>query len=132
MAISDPIADLLTKVRNASAAKLERVDVPASRLKARLLEVLKREGFIRAYQPMDLGPQKALRIYLKFLPGRRPVITHVTRISKPGLRRYAGAEGVGRVVSGRGIAVLSTSRGLLTDQEARQARVGGEVLCEIW
>ena len=132
MAISDPIADLLTKVRNASAAKLERVDVPASRLKISLLDVLKREGFIRSYQPMAVGPKKALRIYLKFLAGRRPVITDVVRISKPGLRKYTGADGVRRVISGRGIAVLSTSRGLMTDQEARQARVGGEVLCHIW
>ena len=131
MAVSDPIADMLTKVRNGGRARLPHVDVPASHLKARLLELLKREGFIRSFQPMEVGVKQSLRIYLKFLPGRRSAVATVRRVSRPGLRQYCGADRVPHVINGRGIAVLSTSRGLLTDQEARQARVGGEVLCYI-
>ena len=131
MSVSDPIADMLTKVRNGGYARLPHVDVPASRVKAGLLEVLKREGFIRSFQPMAVGIKKSLRIYLEFLPGRRPAVVKVRRVSRPGLRQYCGADQVPHVINGRGIAVLSTSRGLLTDQEARQARVGGEVICYI-
>ena len=131
MAVSDPIADLLTKLRNASRAGLPHVDVPGSRLKARLLEILKREGFIRSFQWMDVGSHKELRVYLRFI-GRRPLLMQAVRISKPGLRTYVGASAVPKVVSGRGIAVLSTSRGLMTDDEARKSRVGGEVLCHVW
>ena len=132
MAISDPMADLLTKLRNASRARQEHVDVPGSRLKANVLDLLKREGFIRSYQWMEVGAKKSLRVYLRFLPGRRPVLSELVRISKPGLRHYAGAADVKRVISGRGIAILSTSRGLMTDEEARQAKVGGEVLAKVW
>ncbi len=132
MASSDPIADLLAKMRNDSRARLAHVEVPASRLKVTLLDLLKREGFIRSYQPMSVGAKKSLRIYLRFLPGHRPVFSQLRRVSKPGLRKYIGAAAMPRVVNGRGIAVLSTSGGLMTDEEARRAHVGGEVLCHIW
>ena len=132
MASSYPIADLLTKVSNASRARMEQVEVPASRVKVRLLDLLKREGFIRSYRPLAVGAKKSLRIYLRFLPGRRPVFTRLRRVSKPGWRQYLGADRMLRVVNGRGIAVISTSRGLMTDEEARKAHVGGEVLCHIW
>jgi len=132
MASSDPIADLLAKMSNASRARLAHVEVPASRLKVTLLDLLKREGFIRSYQPMSVGAKQSLRIYLRFLPGRRPVFSQLRRVSKPGLRKYIGAAAMPRVVNGRGIAVLSTSGGLMTDEEARRAHVGGEVLCHIW
>ena len=131
MAVTDPIADLLTKLRNASRAGHAQVDVSASRLKVHLLEILKREGFIRSFQPMQAGARKEVRVYLKFI-GRRPILTQAVRISKPALRKYVGAASLPKVISGRGIAVLSTSRGLMTDAEARQQRVGGEVLCHVW
>ena len=103
----------------------------ASRVKVSLLELMKRQGFIRSFQPMAVGVKKSLRIYLKFLPGRRPAVCMVRRVSRPGLRQYCGADRVPHVINSRGIAVLSTSRGLMTDREARQAQVGGEVICYI-
>ena len=132
MSVSDPIADMLTKVRNGGRARQPHVDVPASKIKVSLLELMKRQGFIRSFQPMAVGVKKSLRIYLKFLPGRRPAVAQAQRVSRPGLRRYCSADRVPHVINSRGIAVLSTSRGLMTDREARKERVGGEVLCYLW
>ncbi len=130
---TDPIADLLTRLRNAVRARHPRVDVPSSKLKTEIARILKEEGFISTYKLVDDNkPRKTLRLFLKFTPDRRSVITGLRRISRPGSRRYLGAAKIRPVVGGLGISILTTPRGLMTGRAARQARVGGEVLCEIW
>jgi len=130
---TDPIADLLTRLRNAARARHPRVDVPSSKLKTEIARILKEEGFISTYKLVDDNkPRKTLRLFLKFTPDRRSVITGLRRISRPGSRRYLGASKIRPVVGGLGISILTTPRGLMTGRAARQARVGGEVLCEIW
>ena len=130
--LTDPIADMLTRLRNANAAGHEKVDIPASRLKGEIARILKNEGFIKGYKLIDEGAQGVLRIYLKYGAGNERVFRGISRASKPGLRVYARARKIPRVLSGMGIAILSTSRGVMTDREARTQGVGGEVLCRIW
>lgn len=132
MAAVDPLANALTKIRNASRAGHATVQVSPSRLTHRMLEILKREGFIRAYKVSGQAPHQQLRVYLKYLPDRSPAITQLVQISKSGRRSYRRANDLPRVLSGLGKAVLTTSRGLMTDKEARHQKVGGEVLCYVW
>jgi len=132
MSVSDPIADMLTVIRNGCHAKLKRVEVPASRMKTEILKVLLRERFISNYKYIEDGKQGKLRIYLRYTDDERPVITGIKRVSTPGLRRYADARKIPRVQGGLGIAIISTSRGVITDKEARKLGVGGEVICKVW
>jgi small subunit ribosomal protein S8 len=130
--MTDPIADMLTRIRNANAVRHESVEIPASKIKRQIAEILKREGFIRDAEYIDDGKQGVIRIFLKYGPNNERVITGLKRISKPGLRVYVKSTEVPRVLRGLGIAILSTSKGVMTDKEARQAKVGGEVLAYIW
>ena len=132
MQITDPIADMLTRIRNAGTAKHETVDVPASEMKKAIAEILLNEGFIKAYQIVDNGTQGIIRITLKYLPGKEKAIQGLRRVSKPGLRVYAGADELPRVLKGLGIAIISTSKGIMTDKAAREAHIGGEVLAFVW
>lgn len=130
--LSDPIADFLTRIRNASRAEHEKVDVPASRLKVRIAEILKNEGFIKNYRVLDDRRQGTLRVYLKYGPGNEKLISGLVRVSKPGRRVYVTHDRIPTVLGGMGVTIVSTSRGVLTDREARQQRVGGEVLAYVW
>ena len=132
MQITDPVADMLTRIRNANTAKHESVDVPASNLKKAIAEILLEEGYIKSYQVVEDGTQGIIRIALKYLPNKEKVISGLRRVSKPGLRVYAGADELPRVLRGLGIAIVSTSKGVMTDKQARAAKVGGEVLAYIW
>lgn len=132
MSMTDPIADLLTRIRNASSVNHDRLEVPGSKLKKAVVQVLKDEGFIRDYEWVNNGPQGVIRIYLKYGPNKSKVISGLKRISKPGLRVYAKKDEIPRVLGGLGVAVLSTSKGILTDKQARAEGLGGEVLCYIW
>lgn len=132
MAVSDPISDGLTKIRNASLARHPVVDVRASRLLANMLDVLKQEGFIRTYKTVGEAPaQRMLRIYLKYVK-KTPAITRLIRVSRPGARIHRKAAELPRVLGGLGVAIISTSRGILADREAYRQRTGGEVLCYVW
>ncbi|MEQ6376631.1 30S ribosomal protein S8 [Bacillaceae bacterium S4-13-58] len=132
MVMTDPIADMLTRIRNANMVRHEKLEIPASKVKKELADILKREGFIRDYEFVEDNKQGILRIFLKYGANNERVITGLKRISKPGLRVYAKAEELPRVLNGLGIAVVSTSKGVLTDKEARRESVGGEVLAYIW
>ncbi|SEN61057.1 30S ribosomal protein S8 [Lihuaxuella thermophila] len=132
MVMTDPIADMLTRIRNANMVRHESVELPASRVKREIAEILKREGFIRDAEYIEDNKQGILRIFLKYGPNNERVITGLKRISKPGLRVYVKASEVPRVLRGLGIAILSTNKGIMTDKEARQQKVGGEVLAYIW
>lgn len=132
MQITDPVADMLTRIRNANAAKHDTVDVPASNLKKAIAQILLDEGYIKAFQVVEDGTQGVIKISLKYLPGKEKVISGLRRVSKPGLRVYAGADELPRVLKGLGIAIISTSRGIMTDKKARQLHVGGEVLAFVW
>ena len=132
MQITDPIADMLTRIRNAGTAKHETVDVPASKMKISIAQILLNEGYIKGFQIIDDGTQGIIRITLKYLPGKQRVIQGLRRVSKPGLRVYAGADELPRVLNGLGIAIISTSKGVMTDKEARKLHVGGEVLAFVW
>ncbi|MCI6646766.1 MAG: 30S ribosomal protein S8 [Oscillospiraceae bacterium] len=132
MQITDPIADMLTRIRNAGTAKHETVDVPASKMKISIAQILLDEGYIKGFQIIDDGTQGIIRITLKYLPGKQRVIQGLRRVSKPGLRVYAGADELPRVLNGLGIAIISTSKGVMTDKEARKLHVGGEVLAFVW
>jgi small subunit ribosomal protein S8 len=132
MSMTDPIADMLTRIRNANQALLEKVDIPASRFKVEVAKVLKAEGFIRAYKLIDDNKQGILRIYLKFGPGNERVILGLRRVSRPGLRVYRKATRIPTVMSGMGVVILSTPQGLMTGKAARQRSLGGEVLCYVW
>jgi small subunit ribosomal protein S8 len=132
MAMTDPIADMLTRIRNANQALLERVDIPASRLKVEVAKLLKAEGYIRTFKLVDHGPQGILRVYLKYGAGNERVLQGIRRVSKPGLRVYRKAAHVPAVYNGLGVSVVSTSQGVMTGQEARERRLGGEVLCYVW
>jgi small subunit ribosomal protein S8 len=131
MTMTDPVADYLTRLRNAIQAKHKRVDVPASGLKREITKLLVEQKYITGYTEMKDSPQGTLRIQLKYQDSR-PVISGLKRISTPGLRKYVGSGELPRVLGGLGIAIISTSRGLMTDRQAREAKLGGEVLCEIW
>ncbi len=132
MHITDPIADMLTRIRNANSAKHETVDVPASNMKTSIAQILLDEGYIKSFQLIDDGTQGVIRITLKYNAGKEKVISGLRRVSKPGLRVYAGADELPRVLRGLGIAIISTSKGVMTDKAARAAHVGGEVLAFIW
>ncbi|MGB9661586.1 MAG: 30S ribosomal protein S8 [Moorellaceae bacterium] len=130
--MTDPIADFLTRIRNANMAYHEKVEVPASRMKRAMAEILKNEGYIKDYEYIEDGKQGILRIYLKYGPNKERVITGLKRISRPGLRIYAKKDQLPRVLGGLGIAVISTSKGIMTDKQARREGLGGEVICYIW
>ncbi len=132
MSMTDPIADLLTRIRNAHLAKHDRLDVPASKLKSEICRVLKAEGFVHDFRLIENPPQHTLRIYLRYSAEGQPAIQHMHRVSKPGRRVYRKAVDLRPVRNGLGVGILSTSQGLLTDAQAREARVGGEILCEVW
>ena len=132
MQITDPIADMLTRIRNAGTAKHETVDVPASKMKKAIAEILLNEGYIKSFQIVDDGTQGIIRITLKYLPGKENAIQGLRRVSKPGLRVYDGADELPRVLKGLGIAIISTSKGIMTDKAAREAHIGGEVLAFVW
>jgi len=129
---TDPIADMLTRIRNAVRAKHARVDMPSSNLKIEIARILKDEGYVGNFKVVDEKGKKTLRVFLRYTPDRRSVITDLKRISRPGSRRYTGKRGIRPVVGGLGISVLSTPRGLMTGQSARREGVGGELLCEVW
>jgi len=132
MAITDPIADMLTRIRNATMAKLNRVDIPASNMKVSIARILKNEGYIKNYKLIKDRKQGILRIYLKYDENRRSVIVGLKRLSKPSRRIYVKKKDIPLVLNGLGIAIISTSKGILTDKEARQKSVGGELICSIW
>ena len=132
MVMTDPIADLLTRIRNANMVRHEKIEVPASNIKKQIAEILKREGFVRDVEYIDDNKQGIIRIFLKYGSNNERVITGLKRISKPGLRVYAKNNEVPRVLNGLGIAIVSTSQGVLTDKEARQKQTGGEVLAYVW
>ena len=132
MSMTDPIADMLTRIRNASSARHDKVDIPASRIKRSISQILKEEGFIRDYELVKEGPQGTLRVYLKYGPNKEKVISGIRRISRPGLRVYVKRDDVPKVLGGLGVAILSTPRGLASDRKARTDGLGGEVLCFVW
>ena len=132
MQMSDVIADMLTRIRNANDAKHDTVDVPASNLKKSIAEILLNEGYIKGYQIVEDGKQGIIRIALKYLPGKQKVIHGLRRVSKPGLRIYSNCEDMPKVMNGLGIVIVSTSKGVMTDKKARQANVGGEILAFVW
>ena len=129
MQITDPIADMLTRIRNAGSARHETVDIPNSKMKKAIAEILLEEGYIKSFQLIDDGTQGVIRVTLKYLPGKEKAIQGLRRVSKPGLRVYAGADELPQVLRGLGIAIISTSKGIMTDSQARHEGVGGEVLC---
>ena len=132
MQITDPVADMLTRIRNANSAKHDTVDVPASNLKKAIAQILLDEGYIKAYQVTDEGVQGKIHITLKYVGKKEKVISGLRRVPKPGLRVYAGAEELPKVLKGLGIAIISTSKGVMTDKKARELHVGGEVLAFVW
>ncbi|KJS85042.1 MAG: 30S ribosomal protein S8 [Peptococcaceae bacterium BICA1-8] len=132
MVMTDPIADFLTRVRNANMVMHEKVEIPASKTKKSLAEILKKEGFVKDYEYIEDGKQGVIRIYLKYGSNKERVITGLKRISKPGLRVYSKKDETPRVLGGLGIAIISTSQGIMTDKEARKTGLGGEVICYVW
>ena len=132
MQITDSVADMLTRIRNASSAKHETVYVPASNLKKAIAQILLDEGYIKSFELVDNGNQGVLHITLKYMAKKAPVISGLKRVSKPGLRIYAGAEELPKVLKGLGIAIVSTSKGVMTDKKARELHIGGEVLAFVW
>ena len=132
MQITDPIADMLTRIRNANSSKHESVNVPCSKLRIEIAKILDNEGYIAGYEVIEDEIQGIIKINLKYGPGKQKVITGLKRVSKPGLRVYASKENLPKVLKGLGIAIISTSKGIMTDKEARNANVGGEVLAVVW
>lgn len=132
MVMTDPIADFLTRIRNANMTKHESLEVPASKIKRDIAEILKNEGFVRDVEYIDDDKQGIIRVFLKYGKGNERVISGIRRISKPGLRSYVKADAVPKVLNGLGIAILSTSEGVITDKEARAKKIGGEVIAYIW
>lgn len=129
---TDPIADFLTRIRNGARARHSRVDMPSSKLKIEIARILKDEGYVVNFKVVEEKGKKTLRVFLRYTPERRSVITDLKRVSRPGSRRYVGKFGIRQVVGGMGIAIVSTPRGLMTGQAARKEGVGGELLCEVW
>jgi len=129
---SDPVADLLTRIRNGSRAEHEKVDIPSSKLKVRIAEILKSEGFIKNFRVLDDPKQGTLRVYLKYGPANEKVISGLVRVSKPGRRVYVTHDKVPSILAGMGVAIVSTSRGVVSDRDARKQKVGGEVLAYVW
>ena len=132
MQITDPIADLLTRIRNANSSRHETVDIPASNMKKAITQILLDEGYIKDFQVIEDGKQGVIRVTLKYSPEKERVISGIKRVSKPGLRIYASAAELPRVLKGLGIAIISTSKGIMTDKEARKQNIGGEVLAFVW
>lgn len=132
MQITDPIADMLTRIRNANSARHESVDIPASNVKKAIATILLEEGYIKDYQVFEDGKQGIIKVTLKYGPKKQKILSELKRISKPGLRIYAGAEELPRVLRGIGIAIISTSKGIMTDKKARSEKIGGEILAFIW
>ncbi|MCI6023988.1 MAG: 30S ribosomal protein S8 [Candidatus Faecivivens sp.] len=132
MQITDTIADMLTRIRNASSARHETVDIPASNMKKSIAQILVDEGFVKSFQVVEDGKQGVIRMTLKYVDGKTPVITGLRRVSKPGLRIYSNCEDMPKVMKGLGIAIVSTSKGVMTDKKARKENVGGEVLAFVW
>jgi small subunit ribosomal protein S8 len=132
MPVTDQVADMLTRIRNACLARHDHVVVPASKLKLELAKIMKSQGYLQKYDLLDDKQQGQIRLHLRYGAGRQPVITGLRRVSRPGARAYVSADSIPRVMGGLGIAILSTSQGVLTDREARRRRVGGEVLCHVW
>ena len=132
MSMSDPIADLLTRIRNASRAEHEKVDIPSSKLKVRITEILKEEGFIKNFRLIEDKKQGTLRVYLKYGPGNERIISGLVRVSKPGRRVYVAKDKIPSILGGMGVAILSTSHGVMTDRAVRKQRLGGEVLAYVW
>jgi small subunit ribosomal protein S8 len=129
---SDPISDMLTRVRNAVRARHPKVDVPASNLKIEIARILKEEGYVQAFKVAEEGPKKTIKIYLKYGPDNQPVISNLERVSRPGCRVYVGRQGIPRVLGGLGINILTTPRGVMTGRDAFREKIGGEILCRIW
>jgi small subunit ribosomal protein S8 len=129
---SDPIADMLTRVRNAITARHPKVDVPASKVKTEIARILKEEGYIANYKVAEEGVKKVIKIYLKYSPDNAPVITGIERVSRPGCRNYAGKNEIPKVQGGLGVTILTTARGVMTGRTARKENVGGEVMCRVW
>lgn len=133
MSLTDPIGDMLTRIRNGTRAGKPQVDIPASRLGSAIMECMKREGFIQNWRLMKEGsPQGVLRVYLRYTKERKPILRQIRRVSKPGLRIYVGKRKVPRIYSGIGIAILTTPKGVMTDAQAREQGLGGEVICHVW
>ena len=132
MTTSDPIADKLTRIRNAQSSRHPKVDVPASKLKMEIARILKEEGYIANFKMTEEGSKKSVRIYLKYTPGNAPVISRIERVSRPGCRVFVGSKEVPRVLGGLGINILTTPRGVMTGSTARKENVGGELLCQVW
>lgn len=132
MGITDPIADMLTRVRNANSAGHNQVDIPASKLKLKIAKVLREEGFIKDYYFIRSGPQGIIRVFLKYTAEGDKILTNLRRISKPGLRIYKKCKNLPKIRGGRGIVILSTSNGIMTEKKARELGVGGEILCYVW
>jgi small subunit ribosomal protein S8 len=132
MNLTDPVADFLTRIRNAHRARHQKLDVPASRLKAEIARILKEEGYIANFKPVEEEGQQLLRVYLKYGPNNEAVIRDLKRISKPGCRVYLGRDEIRRVQGGLGISIMTTPKGVMTGRQARREGVGGEILCEVW
>lgn len=130
--VSDPISDLLTRVRNALGARQSKVEVPASKLKIEIVRILKEEGYIANYRVADEDGKRTIKVYLKYQPDHTPVISRLERVSKPGRRVYAGSKRIPQIIGGMGINIVTTSHGVMTDKQARKAGVGGEILCIIY
>ncbi len=132
MSMSDPIADMLTRIRNAQTAKHDKVDIPSSNTKLEIVKILKNEGFIKNFKLISNRKQGILRVYLKYTEEKMPIIHGLQRVSKPSRRWYSGTEEIPFVRGGLGVLILSTNKGIMTDEDARRARVGGELICEVW
>lgn len=132
MVMTDPIADMLTRIRNASKVKFDKVDIPSSRIKGEIVKILKEEGFIKNYKFLKDKRQGLIRVYLKYTQDERQILTGIKRVSTPGRRVYSSVDEIPHVKGGLGVAILSTPKGILTDKEARQSKIGGEVLCYVW
>ena len=132
MAKTDPVADLLTCIRNANMKRMERVDIPASRLGEAIVKIMVAEGYLKSYKRLEDRKQGILRVYLRYGARGRPALTKVQRISRPGLRRYGGYRDIPKVLGGGGVAIITTPRGIMTDRQAREERVGGEVIAHVW
>ncbi len=132
MTHTDPIADMLTRIRNANMVRMDHVDIPASKMKVALARILKEEGFIKYYKTMKSHKKGMIRVFMKYGPDKTPVINGLERVSKPGIRTYVGVEEIPRVRGGMGISILSTSKGIMTGNECRRNHIGGELLCYVW
>ncbi|MBI3354224.1 MAG: 30S ribosomal protein S8 [Nitrospirae bacterium] len=132
MVMTDPIADMLTRIRNASKVKFDKVDIPSSRIKGEIVKILKEEGFIKNYKFLKDKRQGLIRVYLKYTQDEKQILTGIKRVSTPGRRVYSGVDEIPHIKGGLGVAILSTPKGILTDKEARRSKIGGEILCYVW